>query len=798
MLFDCRDWAATTARKFRRFFEVPFVGKSLAFLLLGLVGAVLGIPAVRGQDSQVELDRQTLQSAGVAANESDLLEFFRQRTLSKEDTKEIEALVEALGSKSYQEREKATKSLVLRGQAALPFLQKAISTGTLEARERARNCIQLISRVSSPEVEAAAARYLAHLQPREAMPTLLNYHAFAVDEWVKEEVLSSLGKLTIHNGQADPFLMEVLKHKEPDKRAVAAFLLAQRGNLVYRKEVRKLLVDPAPQVRDMAARGLLGSALLNDPQDLLATDEQLLKKQNVSLNQAGLVDFLKQRSLNEADQTRLKSLIDQLGSKSYVLREKALKEIMNIDLPALGFLVDALNSKNTELVLRAEMCIQEIRRGPGPALPAAAVRYLAKFPAAESVAALLEYIPFAPDEMVEEEVINSLCLLALRQEVVDESLVKALEDSLPARRGAAAFVLGKVGTEQDCRLLVKMLADPHPLVRYRAAQGLLAAKDNRAIPVLIALAEQFPPEKAWPIEDILNRVAGNTSPNAYLGTDDPKAKARAVQEWKQWWAANSAKVDLSNAVFEHRQLGLYTICEYDNQNGRVGGKIWECGRDGKPRWEITGVMGPMDAEVLPNGRVLIAESNALKVTERDKTGKIFWEHRVTSNPVACQRLPNGNYFIATYRELMEITPDKRVVYNHNTVQPFIYYSAKKLPNGKIVAMTSRGELVEIDSAKGTVTKTLKVQQGGWCGVDMLPNGNYLVSQMVRNSIEELDGTGKVIRQMNYQGVFRATRLSNGNTLAVSMNFRKVAELDRSGNVVWEQTCQGRPWSIRFR
>ena len=83
-------------------------------------------------------------------------------------------------------------------------------------------------------------------------------------------------------------------------------------------------------------------------------------------------------------------------------------------------------------------------------------------------------------------------------------------------------------------------------------------------------------------------------------------------------------------------------------------------------------------------------------------------------------------------------------------------------------------------------------------VDVLPNGNYLVSQQTQNAIQEIDSNGKVIRQINYNGVFRATRLANGNTLAVSMNFRKVAELDRNGTVVWETTCQGRQWNIHFR
>jgi hypothetical protein len=49
-----------------------------------------------------------------------------------------------------------------------------------------------------------------------------------------------------------------------------------------------------------------------------------------------------------------------------------------------------------------------------------------------------------------------------------------------------------------------------------------------------------------------------------------------------------------------------------------------------------------------------------------------------------------------------------------------------------------------------------------------------------------------------QGAFRATRLPNGNTLVASMTTRQIAEFDRNGNKRWEKTCDGRPWSVRYR
>jgi hypothetical protein len=31
-----------------------------------------------------------------------------------------------------------------------------------------------------------------------------------------------------------------------------------------------------------------------------------------------------------------------------------------------------------------------------------------------------------------------------------------------------------------------------------------------------------------------------------------------------------------------------------------------------------------------------------------------------------------------------------------------------------------------------------------------------------------------------------------------MTTRKIAEFDRHGKMRWEHTCEGRPWSVRYR
>jgi len=248
---------------------------------------------------------------------------------------------------------------------------------------------------------------------------------------------------------------------------------------------------------------------------------------------------------------------------------------------------------------------------------------------------------------------------------------------------------------------------------------------------------------------------------------------------------------------------LITICEYDNQFGNINGQVWETNRSNQKRFSFTGVTGAMDAHTLPNGRVLVAENNNLRVTERDSTGQIKWEHRIknNTNPMCCQRLPNGNTFIATYNSVMEVKPNHDQVYMYSPGPQFYIFSAHKARNGNIAIITAQNQIMELDSKTGQKVNTVPINTfGNWCSVELQPNGNYLVACMGTNTIREIDRKGADVWNPNKQmnGVFRATKLPNGNVLYASMNTRQVGEMDRSGNIRWSVNCTGRPWSVHYR
>lgn len=756
-----------------------------------------------GQRAELlKADQQLLQSVGINAEPTRLLDFLSIRTLNITDQNRIQNLLKQLESSDAKVREKAADELVQMGNSALPVLQKINKDGPVSLRERVKICMDQIEKQANPEIESAVVRVLTELAPSGSTSVLLDYYPFAKEDYVKETILTGLARLAVKDGKTDTTIMESLKSQYPTNRAVAAHVLGRRGEIQHRPLVRACLVDSDNLVRDMASSGLVGKQLLKHIKDNASPDRELLQSNQVIATESGIRDYLRKLSLNATELDKIKQLIKQTGDLSYRNREKATMELRAFGSPALPFLRDALENPDPEIARRSSLIIDAIEGGPGPALPAAAIRVLVDLSSAESASlatkSLLEYAPFAEEEMVEDEILNALCLLNLRQELVDPALANAVFASEKNIRALAARALGKIGTAKEIAPLAKLLSDDQAVVRLAAAQGLLSAQDIRAVPVLIGLLDELPSDRIWHVEETLFRLAGTDAPTVTVGQGDKKARTAALKAWANWWKKQKDQVNLVSLGTGQQTLGLITICEYDSAGFRAGGRVWECGRDGKMRWEIKDLQGPMDAQVLPNGRVLIAENSANRVTERDLNGKILWEYRPTSNPIACQRLPNGNTFVATYNHVMEVTPNKTVVYSHQRGPAFYIFSARKTRNGRIVCMTAQGALIELDAATGKELRNISLGAGGWCGVDPLPNGRYLVAQMAQNSVREIDSTGKSHWQCTYQGVFRATRLPTGNVLATSMTTRKVAEFDRSGNLRREIDCEGRPWMVQYR
>ena len=527
---------------------------------------------------------------------------------------------------------------------------------------------------------------------------------------------------------------------------------------------------------------------------------------------AALVEFFKKRTKSPEELARIQSWLGELGNADYRIREEATRQLSQQGPLLLPFLRDFEMSPDPEALRRATLIRDHIRNGPGPEVTIAAIRQLVESeePPAEAVAVLVAFSPFADNDMVADETYAALAVETVRlgggQAAID-ALQQASHDPQPGRRSAAAWVLGTVGTGEQLASVRTLRDDADALVRLRAAQGLVAAGDRDARDGITALIEMLPTATgtlASSIEETLQTLAGENLPKLPAIDESPTGRAKLRDVWKDWWTKNRESTDLAVLRRGTAYQGLITICEYDGGvPGRVSGRVWQRGRDGRTRWSLDGFRGAMYAQALPGNRVLVAENMANYVLEKDLQNNTVWEFQVPagSNPITAQRLPNGNTFIATYNQVMEITADKKVLYQSNVAPGFHIFSAERTRDGKIVCMTAQGELIELDGSNGKEIRRFRaVQAGGWCSAQALPNGRYLIATMVANGghVCEIDDKGTKYWQANYPGVFRALRLPTGNTVVVSMTTRKVAELDREGHVRWEVTCQGRPWAVQAR
>src|SRR5262245_44490447 len=92
------------------------------------------------------------------------------------------------------------------------------------------------------------------------------------------------------------------------------------------------------------------------------------------------------------------------------------------------------------------------------------------------------------------------------------------------------------------------------------------------------------------------------------------------------------------------------------------GRVFIVDRDGKQTWSAGGLIGPVDAERLPDGHTLVLENGANRVVELDADGKRVWEAGGLENPFDADRLPDGHTLVADsgHNRLVELDREGKV------------------------------------------------------------------------------------------------------------------------------------------
>jgi hypothetical protein len=518
-------------------------------------------------------------------------------------------------------------------------------------------------------------------------------------------------------------------------------------------------------------------------------DDKLLHAAGIPTDGPGLLDFFRSRTLDGADDARIKTLIRHLGDDSFAVREHASRKLVAIGPRTRDLLRAALKDSDPEVARRAEECLRQISEGASTAVLAAAVRVVGRQKPPRAVEVLLNYLPSADDETVASEVRTVVGNLAVHDGKADPTLVAALTDAQPARRAAAGLALARAGLPEYRDAVRKLLADYDPRVRLRVGMALIAARDKEAVQALIALLDQLPAEDTGLLEDFLYRLAGEKAPTLANG-GDAGLRRRYREAWQAWWKDHHARIEPAQLERATRSLGFTLVVLLDI------GQVVDLDAGNRPRWQVEGLEFPLDVQLLQGeDRILVAEHHGNRVTERDRRGKVLWEYRVPG-PLAAQRLTNGNTFVTTRNRLFEVDKDGKEVWSYTRPAGDFFMKAVKLRNGDVACVTLLGaaRFVRL-SPDGKDFKELRSfgvdlsTSGG--RIDVLPNGNVVVPEKDNNRVAEYDLNGRLVHELPVEEPVAAVRLPNGNTLVTSMTQHRAVELTRDGREVWQYRADTR-------
>jgi len=508
-------------------------------------------------------------------------------------------------------------------------------------------------------------------------------------------------------------------------------------------------------------------------------DERLLRKTGIGVDGPALLKYIKQQTVTRTDEQTIKKLVAQLGDDEFEKRELASAQLAGMGTKAVPLLQQARNDRDPEIVFRADTLLQRIRDGAGSVVIESAIRLVAVRNPPGACEALLQYAPEIKEDDVKETVQVALVKLAAASDKPDAALVKALTSETAIVRRMAGAALANDKTREIRPAVLKLLDDTAVEVRFHVGMALVRAGERDALPALISLLERSDSPEAGLIEALLFPLAGDKAPSLVVGTTSD-ARKRYREAWEAWYKAEGHKVDLAKLTEQPKLKGHTMVVLLDR------GKVIYLDEKNKPLWEIGELQFPLDAQLLSNDNVLVAEHRGGRVTERNQKGEIVWEKKI-AEPLVAQRLPNGNTFIATPQQLIEVDRKGTEVFSMAPPDRGRIMKALRLPNGDFACITSLGGAqFQIFDRKGNRSRGFNVDLSTSGGrVELLPNGHVLIPEMSNNMVVEYNRQGKVVWKADVTEPINAVRLPDGNTIITTMNDTRAVEVDRRGKTKWE-------------
>jgi RNA polymerase sigma factor (sigma-70 family) len=275
-----------------------------------------------------------------------------------------------------------------------------------------------------------------------------------------------------------------------------------------------------------------------DQADTIAEDEQRFRA-TLKITDQALLDYFRELTPRDADVTRINQLIQQLSAAAYKDREKATAALIAEGPRAVPLLKKAQARAALELRMRLGHCLKAVDKADAGETTGSAARLVKNRRPEGGVQVLLDFLPFVHEE-AEEDVLDAFCQLAATGGKVHAQALAALKDSVPGRRAAAALVVGGFGTPEQRAAALPLLKDGDAMVQFRAAQGLLAAREIRAVPALIDMLTMSELSWAYRAESLLQDLAGKNAPTELLAGSS--GRDRCQKSWLAWWRLNQDRL----------------------------------------------------------------------------------------------------------------------------------------------------------------------------------------------------------------------------------------------------------------
>jgi hypothetical protein len=182
-------------------------------------------------------------------------------------------------------------------------------------------------------------------------------------------------------------------------------------------------------------------------------------------------------------------------------------------------------------------------------------------------------------------------------------------------------------------------------------------------------------------------------------------------------------------------------------------------------------------------------------------GKVVWTYTMPGRNAAghaqefsdAWMLSNGNILFSRETGAMEVTPEKKVIWNYDAPPGCEVHAVQPVDKQRIFIMQNGtpARAMIVDTTTGKVEKETAIPAASpahsqFRHARYTAAGTILAAHLNEGRVAEYDWTGKEIWSVAAPGVWAATRLKNGNTL-ISLEHTGVREVDPKGKTVWEFT-----------